>query len=106
MPPKIADLTQIVMLAREGATLTDLQACTGKLWLAEDGNDDDALRKAVDAHRNRSTSDDPYWDFLAGRGNCSRCGETNKYENLSVCPNCFKTFCYRESRACGYVALG
>lgn len=111
MPSKVTDLPQIVLLAREGATLSDLQACAGKLWLAEDAakaDNDGAVRSAIDAHWKTLPGADPYWDFLSTRGACSRCGETNKYENLAVCPNCFNTFCYREPRACdcGHVALG
>ena len=115
MPSKTKDLPQIVFLARDGATLSDLQACAGKLWLGEDRSEDGgksdhdgAVRKAVDAHWNESTGDDPYWAFLATRGACRHCRETYKHENLTVCPNCFNTYCYREPRACdcGHRALG
>ena len=111
MPQSTLDLPQIVFLVRDGAKLNDLQACAGKLWLAEAGgkmDDVGAVRKAIDAYWTARPGADPYWDFLATRGNCSNCAETFKYENLAICPNCFKSYCYRESRACdcGHKALG
>ncbi len=52
--------------------------------------------------------DDPYWTFLGKRGTCRICATTYKHENLSVCPNCFATYCpaYKERCDFGHVPVG
>ena len=101
----------IVHLIREGATLNDLQATAGKLWLAYGGAQQDeggAVAAAIEAYWRARPGNDPYWDFLGNRGSCVACGEVYKYENLAICPNCFKTYCYRHPRqcTCGHRTLG
>ncbi|MBI1250704.1 MAG: hypothetical protein GC189_04445 [Alphaproteobacteria bacterium] len=95
---------RIVVLCREGATLDDVQAVAGKLWLntpaAALEDVDGAVNKAIAAYWAALPGPDPYWDALAARMTCDACGESSKLENLSVCPNCFSAFCYRHGRNC------
>jgi hypothetical protein len=104
-------IPKIVELARENAPLSDVQAAVGKLWLDYGGaaqDADGAVSRAIEAHWRARGGEDPYWDFLATRGVCDACGESYKHENLSICPNCFRTYCPRHGRACrcGHAALG
>ncbi len=96
---------------RRGQALSDLEAAAAKLWLAYGGAEadrDGILRRAVKAHWASRTGRDPYWDFLATRDRCVTCGEGYTLENLAICPNCLKTYCYRHKRECpcGHVPLG
>jgi hypothetical protein len=107
----IMELPGIAKLAREGVALTALQAMAGKLWLAAGGSsvdEDGAVLAAVDAFWRSQPGDDPYWDFLSTRMMCDACGETYKVENLGVCPNCYRTLCYRCGRdcRCGHAIVG
>lgn len=104
-------LPKIVHMAYEGASLSDLEACAGKLWVDDDGGRQDAdgaVRRAIEEHWNAKPGNDPYWDFLGTRGLCDQCGQSFKHENMAICPNCFRTHCYRETRncSCGHVMLG
>ena len=102
---------RIVVLIRERARLSDLQAAAGKIWLDHGGaasDGDGVLTAAVEAHWRAKPGRDPYWDFLSERASCDACGESYKYENLAICPNCFRTMCHRHDRKCrcGHEALG
>ena len=104
-------LPGIAHMARKGALLDDLQATAGKLWLAHGGAEldhDGTVRRAIDAYWLGRPGADPYWDFLGTRGTCENCGVGYKYENLAICPNCFKTYCYHHGRncICGHTTLG
>jgi len=105
------DLPHIVALARKGAELDPLQATAGKLWLAGTGaalDEGGQLRRAVDAFWRCQPGADPYWAFMATRMDCDGCGEIFKVENLAICPNCFRTWCYRHDRTCrcGHTTVG
>jgi hypothetical protein len=102
---------RIVELIRIGATLSDLQATAGRLWLAYGGaksDSDGAIAAAIAEHWRSRPGKDPYWDFLAKHTTCSACGETRRYEDLSICPNCFNTYCFFHNPqcVCGFVILG
>jgi hypothetical protein len=104
-------LPAVVQMIREGVPLDDLQATAAKLWLDYGGDamdDGGKVRAAVEAYWRSKRGSDPYWDFLEQRSSCNRCGETYKYENLSICPNCFNTYCYRHNAqcSCGHKPLG
>ena len=104
-------LPRIVHMVRKGASLGDLEATAGKLWLAYGGAEldrDGTVKQVIDAYWQGRPGADPYWDFLGTRGTCDHCGMGYKYENLMICPNCFKTYCYRHDRSCtcGHRALG
>ena len=104
-------LPRIVHMIRDGEPLDDLKAAAGQLWLAHGGeahDADGAIAAVIALYWKMRPGKDPYWDFLSLRGRCSRCGESYKLENLAICPNCFKTSCYRHERACacGHTALG
>ena len=104
-------LPRIVQLIRDGAKLDDLQAAAGKLWLGYGGKEQDEggiVASAIEAYWRGRPGADPYWDFLENRGNCDSCREGHKFENLSICPNCFKTYCYRHNQtcSCGHKPLG
>jgi hypothetical protein len=89
----------IVKLVLDGATLTPLQAAAGKLWLvSNDGAEH--VRRAVEAYWTAHGGDDAYWELMSSRMACDACGETYTLENLSICPNCFKTYCYKHARTC------
>ena len=95
---------QIIARLREGAALSDISAAAARLWLETDGRDadpDGSLKEAVAAYWRECPGADPYWDFLYRRGYCAACGETYRFENLAICPNCLKTFCYRDNELCG-----
>ena len=97
-------LPRIVQMIRDGEPLDDLSAAAGKLWLSYGGKETDeggVVSAAIDAYWRGQPGKDPYWDFLSNRTDCDACGETYKLENLSICPNCFKTYCYRHDRTCG-----
>ncbi|MEQ1617017.1 MAG: hypothetical protein ABL883_01575 [Terricaulis sp.] len=99
----------IVRLAGEGATLSSIEAAAGKLWLAAGGEDvDGSVRRAVEAFWRAQPGADPYWDFLSTRMDCDNCGERNRLENLSICPNCFNVYCSKHERkcACGHNLVG
>lgn len=102
---------QVIDTLREGAALDDLAAAAAQLWLGAEGQSadpDGSLRQAVAAYWRSRPGADPYWDFLGKRGACSTCGERYRFENLSICPNCLKTFCYRDKErcACGFKPVG
>jgi hypothetical protein len=102
-PPAVVDLV------RQGAALDLLEAAAAKLWLAGGGADPDgAIAASVEAFWRAQPGDDPYWAFLSQRMACDGCGDTSKIENLSICPNCFNTYCYRHGRdcECGHVTVG
>lgn len=89
----------IASLVRDGAALTPLQAAAGRLWLVgKDGAED--VRRAVEAYWADRGGDDAYWELMSSRMDCSACGEIYKLENLSICPNCYQTYCYRHGRTC------
>ncbi len=95
--------------ARAGAKLGTIEAVAGRLWLMQGGADvDGAVKHAVDAFWAGEPGDDPYWDAMSARTPCGACGEVNRLENLSVCPNCFAVYCYRHGRdcVCGHPTLG
>lgn len=99
----------IVTLVRQGAALTPLQAVAAKLWRESGGDDPDgSLGRAIEAYWRARPGDDGYWAALSQRMSCDSCGETYKLENLSVCPNCFRVYCYRHGRdcSCGHAILG
>lgn len=100
---------RIVQLLRSGAALSQIQGLAAKLWLAAGGADPDGrLAAAVDAYWKSQPGADPYWQALSERMNCAACGETYRLENTSICPNCFKTYCYKHERTCvcGHATLG
>lgn len=100
---------EVVRLVRTGAPLSGLQAVAAKLWFDAGGDDPDgSLKAAVAAYWQAQPGGDPYWDFLSQPMDCDACGDTNRLENLAVCPNCFKTICYKHGRACtcGHSTLG
>lgn len=102
---------RIVALVREGAALSDLQAAAGKLWLDHGGAASDeggVMASTIEAYWRAKPGRDPYWDFLGERASCDACGESYKYENLAICPNCFRATCHRHDRRCrcGHDTLG
>ena len=102
---------RIVELIRRRAKLSDLQAMAGRMWLAYGGaklDSNGAIAAVIADYWRSRPGDDPYWDFLATRANCSSCGESRKYEDFLICPNCFKTYCFFHSQqcVCGFTLLG
>ena len=99
----ITDTPRILALVQDAAPLDDLQATAAMLWLYHNGDKidpDHSLRDQVDAYWQARDGDDPYCMFLRKRGSCDTCATTYKYENLSICPNCFATYCPRHSARC------
>jgi hypothetical protein len=99
----------VVDLIREGAALSALQAVAAKLWLDAGGADPDgAVARGIEAYWRSQPGADPYWDCLSRRMNCDACGETSRLENLAICPDCFKVFCYKHGSVCvcGCATLG
>ena len=91
--------------------LDDLRATAARLWLAAHGEAIDPggdLREAVRSYWSSRPGDDPYWDFLSNRDPCAACGEVFRYENLSICPNCLRTYCpaHRSRCGCGFDVVG
>ena len=100
-----------IELIRQNAPLTDLQAVVGKLWLGAGRAPEDEgglVAAQIAAYWQAKPGKDPFWDFLAPLGLCSECGTTYQYENLSICPGCLNTYCYRHSGQCdcGQKTLG
>jgi hypothetical protein len=98
----------IVSLVREGAALTPIQAAAGRLWLGAGAGDIEDVRRVIEDYWREHGGDGAYWALMSARMSCDACGETYKLENLSICPNCFRTRCYRHGRtcACGHEAVG
>src|SRR5262245_36055075 len=104
-------IPQTIELIRQNAPLNDRQALAGKLWLEAGGSREDEggiVAARVSAYWQAKGGKDPYWDFLATRGSCCECGTSYRYENLSICPGCLNTYCYRHSGQCdcGQTTLG
>ena len=94
-----------------GEPLDDLRATAAGLWLHQHGGSidpDGSLADAVASYWESRPGDDPYWGFLYSRGHCSTCSVEYRYENLSICPHCLATFCYRHNAtcSCGFAPVG
>ena len=106
-----SDLPAVILDLRAGRELDDLRATAARLWLAlrDDAIDPDRkLRDAVRTYWASRPGDDPYWSYLENRDSCDSCGESYRYENLSICPNCLRTFCPRRRAlcSCGFDVVG
>ena len=91
--------------------LTSIQAAAARLWLnanADSLPDFEALDTLVKAYWYGLGGHNAYDDFWYKRLICDVCGDVFRFENLSVCPNCFKVYCYKDRTECecGFYPLG
>jgi hypothetical protein len=105
-----ARLPAVILDLQIGRDLDDLRATAARLWLGIHPEADPAgeLGDLVRAHWASRPGDDPYWSFLGTRGVCATCGTGYRYENLSICPNCLRTYCpsHKVRCACGFDPVG
>ena len=111
MQATIADTPSILGLVQDAAPLDDLKATAAFLWFYHHGESFDpghVLRDRVDAYWLARGGDGAYSEFLRKRGSCATCATTYKYENLSICPNCFSTYCpaHKAGCSCGHAPVG
>lgn len=111
MPDTITQTPRILEMVRDGVRLNDLQATAAYLWLyrnREEFDADGSLAARIDTYWKARPGRDPYCDFLARRDTCRSCADTYRYENLSICPDCFATYCPRHNGlcSCGHKPVG
>ena len=109
--PLTVPIPSVIRDLRAGRELDDLRAVAARLWLSAHGDavdPDRSLREAVQAYWASRPGDDPYWAFLEDRGSCDACGESYRFENLSICPECLRTYCprHRARCICGFDVVG
>jgi hypothetical protein len=97
--------------ALDESALPRMQAAAARLWLEQEEGplqDLDDLRRLIKDYWDSLGGEEAYEELLRHRHKCVRCGEINRFENLSICPNCFKLYCCRHSYrcACGFDPVG
>jgi hypothetical protein len=69
-----------------------------RCWLHSDGGKRDGASPLLKEYASSARSVQPdNWldDYLDVREHCNSCGESYRFENIALCPNCHGVRCYR-----------
>lgn len=80
-----------------------------RCWSWSDGGKADGMSDALRAFikaSNAAQHEDWLDDYMSDRETCGVCGESYKFENLSLCTGCARRYCYRCAGQCATAKNG